>query len=360
MNGGNQLIKITLRNPLDKNSYLDYYIKPADNQLARDWVAALENLVRKNFMLEKNFCFLGFPHTARTVEHLCNDLNKHVERINSYFGGHYNIAEVYTPESVVADDLGPNHEVLNVLHNHFERLQGTVENLSNYYRSANSLTKYSIRQLNNICHELESLILSQRKLKLDPEWVRPSQITTWLNAPRYHLTDEHRQGFKVNGYQRHFGTVYMHWCQIGKTYFEVWRDEGAPTLTDTICEAITHLQYYSGEFDIEWGRTIDHNEKWWNDNMQPFYDWLIRNDLNTDDTKLSLGFLPIGQVLLEESFGTTDPQKVWDILGKFLDIYAIEVNGYRAVYDYVWSNDDYEQLQINILKPGYEYSSRQV
>ena len=45
----------------------------------------------------------------------------------------------------------------------------------------------------------------------------------------------------------------MHWCQIGKTLMEVYRDEGAPVLTDTVCEAITHLKYYSGEFDVEWG-----------------------------------------------------------------------------------------------------------
>jgi len=41
-----------------------------------------------------------------------------------------------------------------------------------------------------------------------------------------------------------------------------------------------------------------------------------------------------------------------------LDIYSIEVNGRTAVYDYVWSDGDYEQLQIDMLRPGYTYSSR--
>jgi hypothetical protein len=358
MNGGNQLIKVTLRNPLKKSQQLSYYIQPLDNQLAKDWVRALETVIDQNLMLEKNFCFLGFPHTARTVEYLCNQLNQYVGQINDFFGGHYHIADVYTPELCIADDLGPDHAVLNTLHNHFEQLQGTVENLSAFYRSANDPTKFAIRQLNNICHELESLILSQRKLQRDPAWVRPSQITTWLNAPRYALTDRHRQGFVDNGYQRNFGTVYMHWCQIGKTYFEVWRDEHAPELTDTVCEAITHLQYYSGEFDIEWGRTVDNREQWWLEEIAPFYQWLESNGLDKNNTALSLGHLPIGQVLLKESFGTENWEEIWPMLEQHLDIYSVEVNGHKATYDYVWSDSEYNQLQIDMLRPGYKHSSR--
>lgn len=358
MTGGNQLVTVTLRNPLDKSQTHDYYIRPFDNVLAQDWLKALEDIVDRNLMLEKNFCFLGFPNTARNLEYLCNELNQHSLTINQFFGGHYQIDTVYTPKLVVDQDHGPNHEVFNTLHNHFERLQGTVENLSNYYRSANDQTKFAIRQLNNICHELESLILSQRKLIRDPNWVRPSQITTWLTAPRYNLTDQHRGLFLSNGYQRHFGTVYMHWCQIGKTYFEVWRDESAPELTDTVCEAITNLQYYSGEFDIEWGRTTDNSVEWWRQSMQPFYQWLDQQGVDINNTDFSLGHLPIGEVLLKESFGTDDPERIWNLLSQHLDIYAVEVNGRRAVYDYVWSDKDYQQMQIDMLRPGYRYQSR--
>lgn len=357
-NGGIQLIKVTLRNPLCKEDLLTYYISPFTNALAQDWVIALEKIIDNKLLLEKNFCFLGFPNTARSVEYLCDQLNSHVKRINQYFGGHYTIEEYFDPTQIVADDLGPNHTLLNTLHNHFERLQGTVENLSEYYRSANDQCKFSIRQLNNICHELESLILSRRKQIKDPLWIRPSQITTWLTAPRYDLKDEHRLGFLTNGYARDFGTVYMHWCQIGKTYFEVWRDENAPKLTSTICEAITPLKYYSGEFDIEWGRSVNYSMSWWQKELEPFYSWLRDENIDVLDTKNSLGHLPVGTVLLEKSFGTTDPDKIWNILEHHLDIYSVEVNGKTAVYDYVWSDSDYEDLQIKMLKPGYRYQSR--
>jgi hypothetical protein len=256
--------------------------------------------------------------------------------------------------------LQPKHTTLNSLHNHFERLQGTVDNLSPYYRAANYETKYAIRELNTICHEMESLILSQRKARVQPDWVRPSQITTFLHAQRYALRDEHREGFVTNGYDRRFGHVYMHWAQIGKTLFEVWRDEGAPKLDSTVCEAITNLEYYSGEFDIEWGKdvTLEIEYPWYNKEQQEFKDWLIANNLDPTDSKLSLGYLPIGHVDLEQSFGTTDMIKIHDLLGAYLDIFSIEVDGVKNTFDYSWADTDYKQQQIAMMRPGYDYSSR--
>jgi hypothetical protein len=235
-----------------------------------------------------------------------------------------------------------------------------VWNLSQYYKLADYDTKYAIRQLNNICHEIESLVLSQRKRYAQPEWQRPSQITTWLCAPRYDLKDEHRLDFLTNGYDRKFGHVYMHWTQIGKTLFEVFRDEGAPELTETVCEAITELRYYSGEFDVEWGRDVivGGGLPWHDKEQEDFKKWLIANNMDIQDPTLSLGYLPLGEVLLEKSFGTTDYTIIWQRMEQYLDIYKIEVDGISAVYDYCWSQDSYQQLQIDMMRPGYDYQMR--
>lgn len=363
MSGINQSkIKITLRNPLDHNDLLDYYIVPNDTKLAQDWIQALKILLQSGNLLEKNFCFMGFPKTARTLSYLCNEVNQAIATINAFFPD-YQIEEYFTPKNSIATDYaenGPNHELLNKLHNHFERLQGTVWNLSEYYKRADYITKYAIRELNTICHEMENLILSQRKLVADPYWVRPSQITAFLNAQRYDLTEDHRQGFITNGYDRVLGGVYMHWTQIGKTLYEVFRDENAPELTNTVCEAITELKYYSGEFDIEWANDIVYggNNPWHNQEQDSFKKWLQANGLDPQDTKLSLGYLSLGQVDLIGSFGTKDYQKIWDILSNHLDIYCIEVNGVSNTFDYCWTDADYKQTQIDMMRPGYDYSSR--
>ena len=385
LSGINQsTVKVTLRNPLNHNDLLDYYIVPNESALAEAWVSALEKLLKSKNLLEKNFCFMGFPKTARTLDYLCNELNQAVFTINMFNRtgiwsnaglAPYIIEDYYTPDTVRFSDSYPiiwggsdtnqlgldiKHGVMNRLHNYFEHLQGTVESLSEYYKLADYETKYAIRQLNIICHEIESLILSNRKALSAPQWLRPSQINTFLHAERYTLRDEFRQGFVDNGYDRRFGHVYMHWAQIGKTLFEVWRDEHAPNLDQTTCDDITQLQYYSGEFNVEWGMDIVYggNCPWHDKEQDEFKSWLEKNNLNPYDPKLSLGYLPLGKVDIEKSFATTDPYAIWDVLSDHLDIYSIEVNGIKNSFDYCWTDDDYKQKQIDKMKPGYDFSSR--
>jgi len=382
MSGIDQLIKVTLRNPLDHDDRISYTIVPHDNALAKDWVSALKGLLQSGNLLEKNYCFMGFPDTARSVEYLCDQLNTHIYQINSFNSKQiwqqaglesYVIEDWFSPDVIrfgneysLGDGQERNlglrvkHSVMNRLHNHFEHLQGTVWALSDYYRLADYTTKYAIRQLNNLCHELETLILSQRKLATDPQWVRPSQITTFLHAQRYDLRDEHRKLFNLNGYDRQFGHVYMHWTQIGKTLFEVFRDEGAPELTDTVCDAITELKFYSGEFDIEWGNDVVYGgvHPWHTKEQDAFKNWLIDNNRDSNDIRLSLGYLPIGSVDLQNSFATIDPVEIRNLLGRYLDIYQIEVDGVVGTFNYCWNDPDHAEQQINKMKPGYDHSSR--
>jgi hypothetical protein len=357
MSGINQSIKVTLRNPLDHTDQIGYTIQVFDNPLAQDWYRALREIIYNGNLLEKNFCFLGFPDTARNLDYLCQELNLAIGAVNAFFDD-YKIKETYTPETL-RTGLDPNQDLMNHLHNHFEILQGTVENLSDYYRRADYETKYAIRQLNLICHELESLMLSLRKKVTTPDWVRSSQITTFINCRRYELTEEQRQLFNQNGYDRKFGYVYMHWTQIGKTLFEVFRDEHAPKLDSTVCDAITALQYYSGEFDIEWGNSVIYGRDtpWHDQEQNAFRAWLKDNGLNPFDAKLSLGYLPIGQVDLT-AFGTDDPITIREILGHHLDILRIQTDEVLNTFNYCWTDADYKQQQINRMIPGYDYSSR--
>ena len=127
-------VKVTLRDPLNPSNRIIYTIIPEDNQLAQDWIAALKELLTKNLHLEKNFCFLGFPHNPRTVEYLCDNLNRYISWIN-YFNAsgawqaaglrsHW-IEEYFSDKTVRYPNdaaLGTNqfrikHGILNQLHN---------------------------------------------------------------------------------------------------------------------------------------------------------------------------------------------------------------------------------------------------
>ncbi len=358
-------VKIVLRNYQTRET-IDYNIVPADNQMAQDWITALEqDVLQKSLHLEKNYCFHGFPDTQRDLKLLCSELNRHIYTINQSkldymieewfapdvvrFGSEYPVGRM--DDNPLNKGLIVKHDVMNILHNHFEVLEGTVENPSEFTKHATVQVRYAIRQLNLLCHEIESLCMSQRKAVQNPKWVRPSQITQFNRTPRRLLTDEHRQGFLVNSYDRELGGVYMHWCQIGKTLMEVYRDEHAPELTDTVCEAITHLQYYSGEFDVEWGNDITfENAPWHKDEIQGFNSWLFENGFDPSNPQLSLGYLKLGDVDLLNSFGTTSAQDIWAQVGDYLDIYKIECGTSSATYDYHWSDSDHEQVQLESLK----------
>jgi hypothetical protein len=357
-------VTVTLQNPLDKTDTLDYYIRVNDTPMGNLWFTALQDVVQRNLYLEKNFCFLGFPDNVRDLRFICQELFWAVNEINHFFGDEYQIEELYT-HTTLRTGLEPNQDLMNRLHNHFEILQGTVNGLSEYYKKADYTTKFAIRQLNNLCHEAESLMLSQRKQVTDPDWVRPSQITTFLNCPRYEFPRDYKTTFDESRYDRKFGEVYLHWTQIGKTLYEVYRDEAGVDIDKATCDAITHLRYYSGEFDVEWAQDVCFNgpHPWHTIEMAGFRSWLSRNGFDTNDNQYNYGYHPVGQVDLQKSFGTTHYREVWPILSKYLDIAAITCDDgrgsiLRSVYPYSWSDRDYYDQQIEKLKPGYDYSSR--
>lgn len=353
-------VTVTLQNPLDKTDTLDYYIDVHDTPMGRLWFEALQDVLQRNLYLEKNFCFLGFPDTARDLEYICRELTWAKDKINSFFDpSDYHISETFTPGTMRPDGLNPNQDIMNVLHNHFEHLQGTVWGLSDWYKRADYETKFAIRQLNNLCHEAESLMLSQRKKATQPEWVRPSQITTFLNCPRHEFPAIHKTTFDESRYDRKFGEVYLHWTQIGKTLYEVYRDEQGVDIDSSVCDAITHLRYYSGEFDIEWAQDVVFNgpHPWHTQEMAGFREWLGRNGFDLDDPEYNYGYHPVGQVNLQDSFGTTNYAEVWPILSRYLNIYKITAGDMGAVYPYTYNDSDYYEQQIKLLTPGYDYSS---
>ena len=350
---------VTLQNPLDKADKHDYVINVYDTPIGNSWYTALQDILRRNLYLEKNFCFLGFPDSQRNLDFICQELFWAKNEINDFFRGEYEIKENFYPQDLRPDGINPDQHLMNVLHNHFEILQGTVWGLSDWYKRADYTTKFAIRQLNLLCHEAESLMLSQRKQRDLPDWVRPSQITTFLNAPRYDFPDEYKTTFDESRYDRKFGEVYLHWTQIGKTLYEVYRDECGVDIDSSVCDAITHLRYYSGEFDIEWAQSVTFNgpHPWHTKEMAGFRAWLQRNGFELDDTQYNYGYHPVGQVDLQESFGSEDFRVVWPILSRYLDICAISAGDASASYDYNWTDRDYYEQQINRLKPGYDYSS---
>ena len=188
--------------------------------------------------------------------------------------------------------------------------------------------------------------------------MRPSQITTFLNAPRHDLHEDDFEFFKQNRYDREIGGVYLHWSQVGKTLYEVFRDEHAPKMTEALCSEINHQKYYSGEFDIEWGQTITEAQ---NDfkrkEMDEYRQWLNDNGYDWNDPRLSLGYIKLGQVDIKSCFNSDNFIEVYNVMKDNLNIKEIEIVGENSCansYPYTLESNDWKQIQIEGLKRGYE------
>ena len=346
-----------------------YHIQIYDTPLGKRWLEALKDNLEQKRILEKNFCFLGFADSKRELTHLIKELNKSVDQINSFtFDPPYEHIHPFVADDFQYSNKLPigrdydrkhpglklKHESCNQLHRYFEELQGTAWEISLYYKQANYETKYAIRQLNNLCHEIENWVLSYRHSIIEPGWVRPSQITTFLNAPRHHLHEEDFELFKQNRYDRELGGVYLHWSQVGKTLYEVFRDEHAPEMTDALCSEINHQKYYSGEFDVEWGQTITEEQHGFKkEEMDTYRTWLEDNGYEWNETTLSLGYIKLGQVDLDKSFGTSDFLSVYEKLKHNLNITKISTQQTSCAFEYTLDNDNWKKIQMQELEKGY-------
>lgn len=329
---------------------LTLYIDVHDNSLGQRWIQALRDIIKNDLHLEKNFCWLGWTESARTATYLCEQINASIDHIN-LSGLDYQIhCEPYSVDTVIDSDLDVNHERMNQLHRWFEDLQGWSGSISNHYQQADPETRWHIRQLNLLCHELESLVLSMRKLVQAPEWRRPSQLMCWLNAPRFELEPEHYELFGIDTINRKLGGVYLGVNKaVGKHHWEVFNDEGRDSRVSELTTTGLRTQTQAaGDFDIEWARDPGAYH-WQQVKLNQFRQWLIDNGFDPEDRSLTIGHPQVAQVDLERSFGTTDYENIWRQIAARLDVFKIRVDDLEATYDYCWSDPDYAQQQIRRL-----------
>ena len=329
---------------------LTVHIDVADNSLSRKWLAALNDIIRAGLHLEKNYCWLGWTESARTAEYLCTQINRSIMAINSS-SLDYRIQDFFSPATVIQKDLDINHDQMNLVHRYFEDLQGTAGAMSPHYDRADAETRWHIRQLNLLCHELECLVLSMRKVQQAPEWRRPSQLMCWLQAPRFELDEQDLELFGIETINRKLGGVYVGVNKaVGKHHWEVFQDEGRDSrIGELVTTSLKAQTQAAGDFDIEWARDPG-AYPWQIQQLAEFREWLAGNGFDPDDPTLTIGHPQVGQVDLERSFGTQSYDQIWAQLSTKLDVYQIRTSDCSAIYDYRWSDSDYIEQQIKALK----------
>jgi hypothetical protein len=327
---------------------LTLYIDVEDNSFSRKWLGALNNIIRNDLHLEKNYCWLGWTESERTAEYIVDQINASIQAINTANLG-YAINDLFTVEGTIQDNLDVDHERMNWLHRYFEDLQGHAGNMSPYWLKADAGTRWHIRQLNLLCHEYESLVLSMRKVIQAPEWRRPSQLMCWLNAPRFALDTEDYELFGIDTLNRQLGGVYVGVNKaVSKAHWEVFNDEGR-NVDELTTTSLRNQTEAAGDFDIEWARDPG-AYPWQIKKIAEFRTWLTNNGFDPEDKSLTIGHPQVAQVNLSKTFGTLDYNQIWQQIAARLDVYKIRTSDAEATYEYSWSDPDYAEQQIRRLK----------
>jgi hypothetical protein len=332
------------------NQVLSVYIDVEDNSLSRKWLAALNQLIQNQNHLEKNYCWLGWAESDRDPEYICTQINRSIHAVNSAGLG-YVIQDFFSPANTILAEHRLDHARTNQLHRYFEDLQGVSGAMSPYYTAADDTTRWHIRQLNLLCHELESLVLSIRKSKTAPVWQRPSQLMCWLQAPRFALDPEDYELFGIETINRSLGGVYVGVNKaVGKHHWEVFNDEGRDSrVNELVTSTLRSQTQAAADFDIEWANDPG-SFPWQISALKEFREWLVANNFDPEDKSLTIGHPKVAQVDLVRSFGTVDYEKIWAQLSQHQDVYRISTSTATATYEYHWNDPDYDLQQIRKLK----------
>jgi hypothetical protein len=297
-----------------------------------DYLLAEKSIVEKNYMLQHWEYKPGNPN-ARDIPALCSEMNRYVTVINEYFDGSaddrvpYVITQYFDPATL-------DQQILNEIHHHFELLIGQVWSVSEYYKMADWGTKFAIRQLNNLCHEMESL----RRPGLQQsagKWAAGIYFP-WIPTHRYKFIESDYDHFTQI---QEFGNLCLHYAQLGKTPLEAYAGRDEEVFDDNI----TGLRYLSGEFDIMF--MPDRAPELQQANLDRYnkaaFDWIRARGQDPESKFTGIGFIPIARFNRSDFPGMTAEQVMLRLF-EFDDIVKLElVDGHGDIVidrtiDYTW------------------------
>jgi hypothetical protein len=146
------------------------------------------------------------------------------------------IATINAHDPIIERNFEYTQDGLNYLHNIFERYHGLLDQqTSEYWQSAPDTVRQALANLNLAVHRCEA---AQRS-------PRPEFVCTWFGMPKTQcLSPVLQQQYGEPAIK--FGTVYLNYCEIGKTVEDLTRDNDQYIGED----AFRPFGYYSADFFV--------------------------------------------------------------------------------------------------------------
>ena len=168
--------------------------------------------------------FYGFGTPLQECERAVSDIQRCIATINLW-------------DPIIHRPFEYTQDCLNYLHNIFERYHGLLDQQhSEYWLGAPESVRQALAELNLAVHRCESVAAGNQ----------PRFVCTWFGMPKIHqLAPELQSAY--GDWNINFGTVYLNYCEIGKTVEDLAHDNDKYIADD----AFKPFSHYSADFNVQ-------------------------------------------------------------------------------------------------------------
>ena len=207
---------------LGQDSDLTLQFKIRDTPVAQLWVERMQS--RGQYPLDHPDRFYGFGTLEQEQLRAVQYIQKCISTINAH-------------EVLIHRPFEYTQDGLNYLHNIFERYHGLLDQQnSDYWKRAPDEVRKALAELNLAVHRCESVASG----------TRPRLVCTWYGMPKTRQLDLALQD-QYGESRLQFGTVYLNYCEIGKTAEDLAQDNDKYIGDD----AFKPFDHYSADFNIQ-------------------------------------------------------------------------------------------------------------
>jgi hypothetical protein len=303
-----------VRNPelTHEQNELSLFFKPYDTPIAKKWLKLLVNANTRGLRIEPYYLktqkvqgrFVGFPAHEKNAHDLAHLINQSIAIVNAFRPGAIPMAASETTQQ----------PELNALHKYFEEHRGEVHNPAELFRSAPYDVQVALEDFNLLIHEYETYLETTVQgtgsfAGLDINFMR--------NGTREPLAPEDYAYFDP---AREFGGIYLHYCEVGKQVLDAYFNQDDIVGEDNV----RPLQYVAASFDIFFGRSTKPSFEL--DFKKKFNAWLIDKGLDPRDPKLSIGYLKVGQLVIDNRLKSLSRPAFLDFISGHLDVKMVKVH----------------------------------
>jgi len=260
---------------LDNNFELCFNIRKTP--LAELWIERMSH--RHAWPMDNPDRFYGFGTAQQEQDRAVGMIQQCIATINDH-------------QHIIDREFEYTQDCLNYLHNIFERYHGLLDQqTSEYWHSAPAAVRQALANLNLAVHRCETAVgLSA-----------PRFVCTWFGMPKTQQLDIDTM-MRWGELEIKFGTVYMNYCEIGKTVEDLAQDNDIYIGND----AFKPFGHYSADFNVafysqELTHKLDHMQQYINRHQDFFLAQGIENVYNVQ--ALPLRF-PVADLLFKTDSDT--------------------------------------------------------